>query len=110
MKALGVKIAYYPGFCLLVLRGDLEELSAPILSLVVEEALEHSSRIVVDAANLDSCDYQGTALLAAMHRRAEVAGGGLSLAFAHGSLKRLLEFDRRNGSGPGTELVTTLDW
>ncbi|GII94301.1 STAS domain-containing protein [Sinosporangium siamense] len=110
MSALSVQAVYYNRFCLLVLSGELDVLSAPQVRRALTEVLSRRNRIVVDAARLTFCDCTGIRVLAGGHRRAVAAGGGLSLAFAHGLLQRLLEIDRCIGAGPGGELVTTLRW
>ncbi|MER5327228.1 STAS domain-containing protein [Streptosporangium roseum] len=66
----------YCGCSVIVLDGDLDALSAPLLRQVLGDALARGrTRLVIDAAKLTFCDSTGIWALAEGHQRAVAAGG-----------------------------------
>ena len=85
----------------IVLAGDLDVFSAPLLRQALLDALARGrARLVVDAANLESCDSAGLLTLIEGHYCAIAAGGHLSLAYVHGALKHLVEASGQVGACP----------
>ncbi|MGC5014367.1 STAS domain-containing protein [Streptosporangium sp. DT93] len=70
--------------------GDLDLYSAPLLSPLLAPPPGPGPRhIVLDAARLIFCDVAGARLLTSTHQILKETGGGLVIAGAPGSLRRL---------------------
>ncbi|MFD8564972.1 STAS domain-containing protein [Streptosporangium canum] len=102
----------YHDCSVIVLDGELDALSVPLLQQMLGGALARGhTHLVIDVAKLTFCDSVGIWALAEGHQRAEAAGGRLTLAYVHGVLKRLLEINQRAGVLPlEVEFITTLEW
>lgn len=108
MASFSVHITDYSHCAVIVLSGDLDVSSAPLLQQALHDALARGhARLVVDAAKLQSCDSVGLLALVEGHYCAIEAGGHLSLAYVHGALKHLLEASGQVGVCPLDIDVTT---
>jgi len=88
-----VSVAHHPpNTAVLVLRGSLDNDTAPSLKANLNRLVERPApRVVVDVSGLDFCDSMGVGVLVTAHGRAMDHGGWVRLAAPSGFLRRLFE-------------------
>jgi anti-sigma B factor antagonist len=80
-----------------VVAGELDIASAPMLSDAIKRAHENDAdELVVDLRDLEFMDVSGLRVLIRAHERAEESGGRLRLANVRDSVRRLLTLTRAN--------------
>ena len=88
---LSVGISKRGRTAVVVVAGELDIASAPVLQDAIERARqEGAGDVVVDLADLAFMDVGGLRVLIRADRRAEQAGGRLTLANVRGEPRRLL--------------------
>jgi anti-sigma B factor antagonist len=92
----------------IVVAGELDIASAPLLQDAIERAREDDAEnLVVDLRDLEFMDVSGLRILIRAHERADEAGGRLTLANVRKPVKRLLTLTGASeilsiGEPPGT--------
>ena len=75
-----------------VVRGNLDIDSAPVLTAALDQALNTAvPRVVVDLSGIEFCDSTGLSAFVVGHNRAVAAGGWVRLAAPNQFLARLLD-------------------
>ncbi|MBB2909081.1 anti-anti-sigma factor [Streptosporangium becharense] len=98
---LAVSVREHDGACVIVLVGELDKLSSPLLRDALTARFDRgASRVVLDVAGLRFCDSTGLWVMLDFRRRAGEAGGCLRLAGATGVLERLLTLTGLTGVFP----------
>ncbi|MFD1537679.1 STAS domain-containing protein [Nonomuraea guangzhouensis] len=90
------------------LTGELDSTTAPVLAATLEPLTESPvEQVIVAAGDLWFCDLTGIDELAATHRALHAKGGGLAIAEAGSSLRRLIELVSEHSRAP-IRVYTTL--
>jgi anti-sigma B factor antagonist len=98
MTHLSVYVTDYPSCTVIVLDGDLNAFSVPLLQQALKDTFARGRTcLVVDVAKLAACDSTGLWALSEGHHCAVAAGGRLSLAYVHGVFKHVLEIHQQAG-------------
>jgi anti-sigma B factor antagonist len=93
---------------LVVLRGDLDLLTAPDLRECLVKVIDEGARIVVDLEAVDFLDSAGLGILVGGLKRARTRGGELELVCTSGDVLKPLEItglDRVFTIHPGREVA-----
>ncbi|WP_433249481.1 STAS domain-containing protein [Streptosporangium sp. CA-135522] len=98
MTKLSITVTDHRACSVITLTGELDRFSVGRLRRVIDRMIgQGRARIVADVADLTFCDSAGVWALLEGHHRAAMAGGWLRLAYAHGTLKRILQVSRSAG-------------
>lgn len=79
------------GHTLVVVRGEIDLYTAPLLRGELVDAVGDGGRTVVDMAHVEFCDSTGLSVLLSAMRRARERYGDLELAAVRPSVRRVLE-------------------
>jgi anti-sigma B factor antagonist len=82
------------GFAIVSVVGDVDLASAAHLGEALGAALQQSSHLIVDVADMTFIDSSGLSALVQAHRRATDEGGTVTLRHPSTTLKRLLTLTR----------------
>lgn len=94
----------------IIVAGELDIASAPMLKDAIERAREDDAEdLVVDLRDLEFMDVSGLRVLIRAHQHAEEAGGRLRLANLRESVRRLLRLTGANEILSIEELPGELD-
>jgi anti-anti-sigma factor len=94
----------------IIVAGELDIASAPMLKDAIERAREDDAEdLVVDLRDLEFMDVSGLRVLIRAHQHAEEAGGRLRLANVRESVRRLLRLTGANEILSIEELPGELD-
>lgn len=92
------------GLTTVVVRGDLDAVTAPQLRSVLLDAIGHGpARLRVDLAEVEFLDSAGISVLVVGHNRADEAGVAFELATVPEASRRVLELTRL------TDVFTIID-
>jgi anti-sigma B factor antagonist len=81
----------HPGCTVVIVRGDIDRNSSPLLGATIQELIStHRARLVVDVGGITFCDSTGLRALLSGARTTSEAGGWLRLTGVRGHLERLL--------------------
>ena len=88
-----VSVMGYPDDSVVVIvRGQLDLDTAPVLSTTLDQVLDRDvARVVVDLSEVEFCDSTGLSTFVAGHNRAERTGGWVRLAAPTAWMARLLD-------------------
>jgi anti-sigma B factor antagonist len=76
----------------IAVRGDLDDGSATVLGMTLDQVLDRPApRVVVDVSGIGHCDSTGLHSFVAGHERARAGGGWLRLAAPGAALRGLLD-------------------
>lgn len=90
MRPLELITRWHDDYVTIVLRGDLDAVSAAGAATVLDEITGRPVRLVLDLAGLGFLDCCGLSVLLAARTRARAAGGDLVLAAPRRQVLRLL--------------------
>jgi anti-sigma B factor antagonist len=82
------------GSAVVTVTGDVDLVSAAHLRTVLEEALELSSHLIVDVAEMTFIDSSGLSALVHVHRQAADRGASMTVRRPSPMLMRLLSITR----------------
>jgi len=89
---LAIEVHRTPADVVLSLAGEIDMLTAPRLTAVVNEILADAPpRVVLDMADVTFCDSQGLGTLVVLSRRATTVGSPLVLTNVGDHLLRVLD-------------------
>lgn len=89
---LAIEVHRTPADVVLSLNGEIDMLTAPRLTAVVNEILADAPpRVVLDMADVSFCDSQGLGTLVVLSRRATTVGSVLVLTNVGDYLLRVLD-------------------
>ncbi|MFI6743867.1 STAS domain-containing protein [Nonomuraea sp. NPDC050451] len=92
MNTLDLRLVVHAPAGDLILDGDLDLSSSPLLQPLVDTALEKGCTcLTVDTAGLHFCDSTGLRALLQAQGCLVAAGGSMKLAHVHGMLRRVLD-------------------
>jgi anti-sigma B factor antagonist len=91
---LAIRTEVVNGDLVVSISGEVDLVTASDLRQALAQALERSSRLVVDVGDVTFIDSTGLSALADAHRRAHDAGGAMILRRPSPMLKRLLQITR----------------
>ena len=106
MTELAITVEREEPATLVVLRGDLDLLTAPELRECLVKVIDEDARIVVDLEAVDFLDSAGLGILVGGLKRARTRGGELELVCTSGDVLKPLEItglDRVFTIHPGRE-------
>lgn len=97
--SLSVNLEHHGAYGTLLLEGELDASTAPLLPPAVEAVLEAGERhLVIDTAQLRFCDSTGLDALLAAQRAMVEAHATMQLTHVHGMLHRVLQVTGLEGA------------
>ncbi|OUC99661.1 STAS domain-containing protein [Streptosporangium minutum] len=92
MTALSIRLVHHSCHSVLVLGGELDGISAPLLRLPVDTVLDTGRRhLVIDTTDLTFCDSSGLRALLGAQDSLTLAGATMELSGVRGLLHRVLD-------------------
>lgn len=91
MARLDIQVAYRDGTLTVVLAGEIDLESVPLMHQAVQEAdAPWGTHVVVELSGVTFMDSTGIRALLACYERAQERGGSLSVTGAHDLVERIL--------------------
>lgn len=94
VEHLRIDVRREPDRVVLVLHGELDLASAPLLQSEIEQSAKESEQTVLDMRDLEFIDSTGLRIVLSAHQQAREQGRELALTHVQKQVKRLLSITR----------------